>query len=151
MDTVDAEGARPEVSPVQARRALRAVTELEVSTAWRPARWAVVLLAASFAGAIAAFAWENFWFGFGALAVMFLLLWGLRGQLFNPHTRERPWQSVEHQETVSTKDRWVYGTFFVWVPTTMLVPVEPRWLGLLFGIGAGVHLYYATKDFGATR
>lgn len=147
----NAENSPPEVSPAAARQAIGAVTELETITTWRPARWAVGLVAVCFAVAIATFSWEEFWWGFGALAGMAVLLAVLRRRLFNPYTRERPWQSLDNQESISKKDRWWYATFPLWVPTTILIPTEPAWIGLLFGTCAGVHLYYAVKDFGATR
>lgn len=151
MDSKGQGRPEPAVSPTEAREHLNAVAELEASTAWRPSRWVVVLSAVLYGVAIAAFVWHWFWAGFIVLAVYGLLVLVLRRHLFNPHTRETavPW--LDHPETASTRDKWVYGTFFIWVPTSIMIPPEPRWIGALFGAGAAVHLYYALKDYGATE
>lgn len=151
MDNKDRSRSEPQVSPAEARESLNVVAELEVRTAWRPSRSVVVPSAVLYGVAVAAFVWHWFWPGFIVLGVFGLLAFLLRRRLFNPHTRENtvPW--LDHPETASTKDKWVYGTFFIWVPTSIMIPPEPHWIGALFGAGAAVHLYYALKDYGATE
>lgn len=151
MDSKDQGESRPEVSPAEARESLNAVAEVAASTAWRPSGWVVALSAVVYGTAISAFVWHWFWMGFIVLAVFGLLALLFRRHLFNPHTRENTVTWLDQPNTASTKEKWVYGTFFIWVPTSILIPPEPRWIGALFGACAAVHLYYALKDYGATE
>lgn len=137
----------PAPSPTRARRVLDGVEDLAAASAWRPSRPAVLLLSLLFAVAITAFARENFWLGFGVLAAMGALLLLARRHFFNPFIRHRPWQAVENQESLSRGQQWINGGFALWVPLTILIPASWTGLGLLVGVVAGVHAYFAVRGW----
>ncbi|MGD7002905.1 hypothetical protein [Corynebacterium halotolerans] len=138
--------AKPDATA--ARQALAAVADLEAATAWRPARWVMILIAAVLGASVTAFAWEWFWWGFGLLAALAVLAFVLRRKIADPYIRQRPWQELEKQESPATRETWISAGFGLWVPMTILIPADLRWLGALVGCAAGSHAYYAIKCFG---
>lgn len=151
LSTMESKGSEwtGELSAHEARQVLRGVSEVGEAVRWRPSRWAVTLLALIFGALIATAVWERFWWVFGLLALYAVLLLLLRRRLFNPHTRERPWQDLD-QEDRTWKDWLMEAGWALWLPLTILLPPEPRMLGLVVGVLAGVHILWVTKDYGAT-
>lgn len=138
-----------DLSADEARAALHEVSGIGDVVRWRPSRWAVTLLAVIFGAAITAAVWENFRWLFGLLALYAVLLLLLRTRLFNPHTRERPWQHLDDEDR-TWRDWLREAGWALWLPSTILLPPEPEALGLVIGLLAGVHVFWAMKDHGAT-
>lgn len=138
----------PSPDAAAARQALAAVDALNTSTAWQPSRWVMILIAAVFGASVTAFSWEEFWWGFALLAALAVLTFVLRRKIANPYIRQRPWQELDQQESLSTREQWISAGFSLWIPTTILIPADLRWLGVLVGCAAGIHSYYAIKLYG---
>lgn len=130
------------MSPAEARAALETVSDISASARWKPRPWAIVIMALLFAAVVTTAIWELFGWVFGFFAVLAVLLFLLRTQLINPHVRQRPWQHLDRNQDVQKK-KWLTEAWWAWVPTTILIPPEPRWIGLLLGALAGLHTFYS--------
>ena len=54
---------------------------------------------------------------------------------------------MENQESLSRGQQWINGGFALWVPLTILIPASWTGLGLLVGVAAGVHAYFAVRGW----
>ena len=141
-------GERPRVSPEEARQSLAEVEDLGRVTSWQPARWALAIVSALFAVVISLWVWNYFLWGMGALAVMGIVWFLLRRHLFNPHTRLRPRQSLEQQDNYDLKQRLLSASAVMWPMFSSVFPAEPRWVGVVIGALAAVHLSYFMRQLG---
>lgn len=130
------------MSPAEARAALETVSDISASAHWKPRPWAIALMALLFTAVVTTSIWHLFGWAFGFFAVLAALLFLLRTQLINPYVRQRPWQPLDRNQD-GQKKKWVIEAWWVWVPTTILIPPEPRWIGLLLGVLAGLHIFYS--------
>lgn len=112
---------------------------------WQPNLPVVTLLAVLFAALVATGIWEMLTWTFSLLALIFILFVVFRRQLFPPHTRERPVVDFD-QEKGKKSNWWRESVWFLWTPVVVLLPAEPRWLGLIAGILAGLHIHYALRS-----
>lgn len=136
------------LSPEDAKAALLTVSDLAASTEWSPRRWAAVVAGLAFASEVAVAAWGRFWWFFVGLALFSALVVLLRRQLFNPRVRVRPWQHLDKQ---GGGGAWVSAFWPMWIPVTMFVSDWPMWTGLVVGVLAGFHTYWAMRQFGERR
>lgn len=126
---------------------LDTVTSVTRSAEWRQRRWATALLAVSFGALVISAAWEQSWWVLGLLLLLAALLWLLRRRLFNPYVRYRPWQHLEDESRGGWRRQWPI-LWTLWIPTTILLPSEPWWPGLILGSMAALHAYFFFGDFG---
>lgn len=137
-------------SPGEAKEALEAVSGIRKSVEWSPRPWAIVIMALIFMASVTAAVWDLIGWAFGFLALFALLFFLLRCQLVNPYVRERPWQQWDRENQGQQEKWWLTAGWSLWVPLTILLPPEPRWIGLILGVLAGVHVYYAFKTVGTS-
>lgn len=137
-----------DVSPAGAKAALLTVSDETAAAAWEPRRWAAAVVGVVFAPIVTAAAWGRFWWFFAGLALFGLVLVVLRRHLFNPLVRVRPWQ---HLDKPGERAKWAPAFWPLWIPVTMFVSGWPMWVGLVVGILAGIHTYWAMRQLGERR
>ncbi|QGU07178.1 hypothetical protein COCCU_06170 [Corynebacterium occultum] len=140
-----------DVSPEEAKDILADISAINQAAEWKPSPGATALLALVFASLITAAVWELFFWMFGLLALLFLLLFLFRRQLINPYVRHRPWQPLGQENQGQQSKWWLTSGWSLWMPMTILLPAEPRWIGLIAGTLAGLHLYHGLKTVGDFR
>lgn len=143
MERQDADDVQ--VTPDEARHLLGDVSAIRQSVQWQPNLPVVTLLAVLFAALVATGIWEMLTWTFSLLALIFILFVVFRRQLFPPHTRERPVVDFDHEKGKKS-NWWRESVWFLWTPVVVLLPAEPRWLGLIAGILAGLHIHYALRS-----
>lgn len=139
----------PDVSRIETEAALAKAAEITATLTGRPSQWLLVLFTLSYVSLITLAVWEQFWWWGGLFGVLVMLFVLFRRKIINPYCRVRPWRQLDQQGQPQSPDG--FGPlFFMWVPVSIVMPSEPRWIGLLFGLLAGAHAYYGTRSFKAS-
>lgn len=94
--------------------------------------------------------WKLVLWAVGILAVLMAAGFLLRDKIISPLVREQQRLKWDWDKRGKRSNWWMDTAPALWVPLTILVPPEPRWIGVVAGVLAGLHVYFAVVRTGTS-